>query len=129
MGPTTCLSISAIPMRIQRGSRLNSRPKSSVPAFDRGDATMDEHDLLSVQMSPDERRRLTEAAALAGLSLDDFIVESAFAGANRVLGSLDAALARSIADAEGDRVRPADEVFSELKARYSGDAPEGTEEN
>lgn len=90
---------------------------------------MDAHALLSVQMSPDEKRRLTDAAALAGLSLDDFIVESAFAEANRVLGSLDAALARGIAYAEADRVRPADEVFSELKARYSGDALEGTEES
>jgi predicted transcriptional regulator len=90
---------------------------------------MDAHDLLSLRMSPDEKRRLTDAATLAGLSLDDFIVESAFAEANRVLGSLDAALARGIADAEASRARPADEVFSESKARYSGDAPEGTEEN
>ena len=34
------------------------------------------------------------------------------------LALLDAALARGTADAEAGRVRPADDVFDELKARY-----------
>lgn len=52
---------------------------------------MDEHDVLSLTMSPDERRRLSDAAALAGLSLDNFIIENAVAEAHRVLGSPDTA--------------------------------------
>lgn len=34
------------------------------------------------------------------------------------LAMLDAALARGVADAEAGRVRPADDVFNDLKARY-----------
>jgi antitoxin ParD1/3/4 len=34
------------------------------------------------------------------------------------LAKLDAALARGLADVEAGRVRPASEVFAELKARY-----------
>ncbi len=35
------------------------------------------------------------------------------------LAALDAALARGIADADAGRVHPAEEVFAELKARFS----------
>jgi antitoxin ParD1/3/4 len=35
------------------------------------------------------------------------------------LALLDAALARGLADADAGRVRPAEDVFKELKARYS----------
>ena len=36
------------------------------------------------------------------------------------LEALDAALARGLADVEAGRVRPAKDVFDELKARYAG---------
>jgi antitoxin ParD1/3/4 len=37
----------------------------------------------------------------------------------KALAALDAALERGIADADAGRVFPADEVFSELRARYA----------
>ncbi len=37
----------------------------------------------------------------------------------KTLAALDAALERGLADADAGRVRDADEVFSELKARYA----------
>ncbi|TBW32837.1 DUF1778 domain-containing protein [Siculibacillus lacustris] len=82
---------------------------------------------LTLDVSADDKQLLMTAAKFAHQSLNDFIVENAVAEAHRVLGSpdpaLDAALARGIADAEAGRVRPVDEVFSELKARYANNDP------
>ena len=82
---------------------------------------------LTLDVSADDKQLLMTAAKFAHQSLNDFIVENAVAEAHRVLGSpdpaLDAALARGIADAKAGRVRPADEVFSELKARYANNDP------
>jgi len=41
----------------------------------------------------------------------------------RRLASLDAAIERGVADIEAGRVRPAEEVFADLKARYASKAP------
>ncbi len=41
----------------------------------------------------------------------------------RRLASLDAAIERGLADIEAGRVRPAEDVFADLKARYAGKEP------
>lgn len=109
----------------------------------------EEHETLTLWCTPEEKRRLEAAAALLGMTVEEFVTTAAYEEAVRVAASrkaggeairnaeppaeaaacdpekghnLDHAIARGIADAEAGRVRDIEATRAALRDHFAGDS-------